>query len=450
MRILTFARTSGENTFRFFPALFGQEDLFRVQGSLDRRQTGLRPPVGFDRITRKHSTAIDSFRGLFQIVFGLFLVISLSAFMVPVPKDKKPLLTLPLPPGVHLDDHFLFASRDGRKFLFFNPDGPAVLHLFKLDHPMGSQHFFHEQWINLPIPSPETLSKISSMALGSRLAYLAGLSPSGEPILRVLNLSLDQSHITGYTDFMPKSGRTPIREIKLDKANETLWITFNNGEVLNGHSLLLTPGTILSSSPLEALTESLTKGAPEGPENLPAIRKSQIDNKDCLSCRLFLLTRERPDGKTVRNRMARTSLAIDTSMGMMPIGLSGVLFAGDPSVVCQVPTQDLSSKISPCHKVDTEVLPSAGILWGPSETFLLHFKRNSNWNLATINRAYLEEAVSHRRPLERDFPTSLLMKKAIITQMPDNARPIPGFWAADPEKLTVFGHRHLYILAIGR
>jgi len=148
--------------------------------------------------------------------------------------------------------------------------------------------------------------------------------------------------------------------------------------------------------------------------------------------------------------MARTSLAIDTSMGMMPIGLSGVLFAGDPSVVCQVPTQDLSSKISPCHKVDTEVLPSAGILWGPSETFLLHFKRNSNWSLATINRAYLEEAVSHRRPLERDFPTSLLMKKAIITQMPDNARPVPGFWAADPEKLTVFGHRHLYILAIGR
>jgi hypothetical protein len=370
--------------------------------------------------------------------------------MVPVPKEKKSLLTIPLPPGVHLDDHFLFASRDGRKFLFFNPDGPAVLHLFKLDHPMGSQHFFHEQWINLAIPSPETLSRISSMALGSRLAYLAGLSPSGEPVLRVLNLSPDQRSITGYTDFMPKSGRTPIRELKLDKANQTLWISFNNGQVLNGHSLVLTPGTILSSSPLEALTESLAKGAPEGPENLPAIRKSQIENTHCLSCRVFLLTRERPDGKTVPNLMARTSLDVDTSMGMIPIGLTGVLFAGDPSVVCQVPTKDLSSKISPCHKVDTSTLPSDGILWGPHETFLLHFKRRSNWSLATINLAYLEEAVSHRRPLERDFPASLLMKKAIITQLPDNARPIPGFWAAGAKKLTVFGHRHLYILRTGR
>ena len=370
--------------------------------------------------------------------------------MVPVPKENKSLLTIPLPPGVHLDDHFLFASRDGRKFLFFNPDGPAVLHLFKLDHPMGSKHFFHEQWINLDIPSPETLSRISSMALGSRLAYLAGLSPSGEPVLRVLNLSPDQRSITGYTDFMPKSGRTPIRELKLDKANETLWISFNNGQVLNGHSLVLTPGTILSSSPLEALTESLAKGAPEGPENLPAIRKSQIENTHCLSCRVFLLTRERPDGKTVPNLMARTSLDVDTSMGMIPIGLTGVLFAGDPSVVCQVPTKNLISKISPCHKVDTSTLPSDGILWGPHETFLLHFKRGSNWSLATINLAYLEEAVSHRRPLERDFPASLLMKKAIITQLPDNARPIPGFWATGAKKLTIFGHRHLYILRTGR
>jgi hypothetical protein len=281
------------------------------------------------------------------------------------------------------------------------------------------------------------------------LAYLAGLSPSGEPVLRVLNLSPDQRSITGYTDFMPKSGRTPIRELKLDKANQTLWISFNNGQVLNGHSLVLTPGTILSSSPLEALTESLAKGAPEGPENLPAIRKSQIENTHCLSCRVFLLTRERPDGKTVPNLMARTSLDVDTSMGMIPIGLTGVLFAGDPSVVCQVPTKDLSSKISPCHKVDTSTLPSDGILWGPHETFLLHFKRRSNWSLATINLAYLEEAVSHRRPLERDFPASLLMKKAIITQLPDNARPIPGFWAAGAKKLTVFGHRQLYILRTG-
>jgi len=370
--------------------------------------------------------------------------------MVPVPKDKNRFLTLPLPPGVHLDDHFLFASRDGRRFLFFNPDGAAVLHIFKLDHPMGSPYFFHEQWIDLPIPSPETLSGISSIALGNHLAYLSGLSPSGEPILRVLNLSPNQNRVTGYTDFMPKSGRTPIREISLDKANETLWMTFNNGEVLNGHSLLFTPGTILASSPVEALTEKRTNGAPEGPEILPTIRKSQIANNDCLSCRLFLLTRERPTGKTVHNLPMRTPAPVDTSMGMIPIGQTGVLFAGDPSVVCQIPSREISSKIGPCHPVDTHTLPSDGILSGTRETFLLHLRRNGNWDLATINRAYLEDAISHRRPLEKSFPTSLLLKKAVIITLPDNAHPIPGFWATGPKKLALFGHRHLYLLFTDR
>ncbi len=413
-------------------------------------ETGLRHQVRFVWNTRKCSVTLRSFRGLFQTVFGLFLVVSLAAFMVPVPKDNKHFLTLPLPPGRHLDDHLLFASRDGQRFLFFNPDGPAVLHLFKIDRPMGSPYFFHEQWTDLPIPSPETLSRISAMALGNHLAYLSGLNPSGEPILRVLNLSPNQRHITGYTDFMPKSGRTPIRELTLDKANETLWITFNNGEVLNGHSLLLTPGTILSSSPLEALTEHLLKGSPEGPETLPAIRRSRIQNNDCLSCRLFILTRERPDGKTVPNLPIRTPVPVDSSMGMIPIGLTGALFAGDPSIVCQIPSREVSTKIGPCHQVDTATLPSDGILSGTRETFLLHLKRRSDWTLATINRTYLEDAISHRRPLARDFPTSLLLKEAVINRFPDNAHPIPGFWATDQKKLAIFGHRHLYILFYDR
>lgn len=406
----------------------------------------MRPPAGFGWNTRKRPLTLNSFRGLFSVFVGLFLIISLSAFMVPVPKDKKYFLTLPLPPGTHIQDSFLFASRDARRFLFFNPEGPAVLHMFTLDHPMGSSHFFHEQWVDIPLPAPETLSRISSIALGNHLAYLSGLSPSGEPILRVLKLSPDQKQIAGYTDFMPKSGRTPIREMTLDKANETLWISFNNGEVLNGHSLLFTPGTIISTSPVEALTEKLSTGSPEGPETLPAIRRSRVEKNDCLSCRLFLLKRERPTEKSVSNLPIRIPGTVDVSMGMIPIGQTGVLFAGDPSVVCQIPSGEISSKIGPCHPVDTATLPADGILSGTRETFLLHLKRNGIWTLATINRAYLEDVISHRRPLARNFPETLLLKKAIIISLPDNARPIPGFWSTDQKKLAIFGHKHLYLL----
>jgi hypothetical protein len=410
----------------------------------------LRAPAGYGGNPGKGSSGKGSLQGLLQAAFGIFLAISLAAFMVPAPKDKKNFLTLPLPPGVHLDDHFLFASKNGRKFLFYNPNGPAVLHMLKLDHPMGSAYFFHEQWIDLPLPSPETLSEIGTMALGNHLAYLSGLNPSGEPVLRVLNLSADQKRFTGYTDFMPKNGRTPIREIALDQANETLWITFNNGEVLNGHSILFTPGTILASSPVEALTEKPTKGEPEGPEVLPAIRQSRIKNNDCLSCRLFMLTRERPIRKTVLNLPMRTPVPIDTSMGMIPIGQTGVLFAGDPSVICQIPSIEVSSKIGPCHPVDTNTLPSDGILSGTRETFLLHLGKNGNLALATINRAYLENAIAQRRPLDRSFPASLLLKKSVIITLPENARPIPGFWSTGQRRLVLFGHRHLYLLLSNR
>ncbi len=385
-------------------------------------------------------------KGLFRTVRGLSLAFLISAFMVPVPTPKSDFLTLPLPPGVTLSSHQLFAANNAREFLFFDPAGPPVLHYFKIDHPMGSRHFFHEQWITLPIPAPETLQRIRALALGNHQAYLSGNSPSGEPVLRMLTLSPRKKRILSYTDFMAHSGGAPIREIIPDNANNTVWLTFDNGQITAGHSLLLTPETILSATPGEALFQEHGKLSPEGPRLLPSILKSRINHHDCFSCRLYLIRRQSPEGESVLNVPVRSPVPVDLSMGMIPIGLSGALFAGDPSSVCHIPFTGMGARIGPCHPVNTSTLPADGLLWGAKEVFLLRRTGQSDWHLAVIDREWLEDPVSRNRPLNPDFPGSILKKKALFYRMESNRHPIPGFWSAEPGKVVLFGHQHLYLL----